>query len=73
MHSSGFTKRVLVLAMLAVPALCSQHEALSHSDAAFLKDASEGGMDEVSWENKKFGRRMFADHTKMNNELQALD
>jgi putative membrane protein len=81
--SSRFMTRVLVLALLAVPAVYSQHEALSHSDAAFLKDASEGGMDEVklgelaqqngaSESVKKFGRRMVADHTKMNNELQAL-
>jgi len=77
------TKRVLVVAMLAVPALYSQHDALSHSDAAFLKDAAEGGMDEVklgelaqqnglSDRVKKFGRHMADDHTKMNNELQAL-
>jgi len=82
-NSSALVKRVLVLALLAVPAAYSQHDALSHSDAAFLKDAAEGGMDEVklgelaqqhgaSDRVKKFGQRMVDDHTKMNGEVQAL-
>jgi len=81
--SLGLAKRVVALAMLAVPAAFSQHDALSHSDAAFLKDAAEGGMDEVklgelayqkgtSDRIKTFGQHMIDDHTKMNNELQAL-
>jgi putative membrane protein len=69
--------------MLAVPAAFSQHDVLSHSDTAFLKDAAEGGMDEVklgelaqqkstSDRVKKFSQHMIDDHTKMNNEVQAL-
>jgi putative membrane protein len=70
--------------MFATPLVYSQQATtVSHSDAAFLKDAGEGGMDEVklgqlAQQNgvnehvKKFGQHMVDDHSKMNNELQAL-
>jgi putative membrane protein len=82
--SCGIMKNVLIPAMFAAAlAYPQQAVTVSHSDAAFLKDGAEGGMDEVklgelALQNgvgdrvKQFGQRMVDDHTKMNNELQPL-
>ena len=82
--SSAFMKKFLVLAMFASPLAYSQQAAtVSHGDVAFMKDAAEGGMDEVKFGElarqngandhvKKFGQRMVDDHSKMNSDLTAL-
>jgi len=82
--SSAFVKKFLVLAMFASPLAYPQQAAtISHGDTAFLKDAAEGGVDEVKLGElarqngmndrvKKFGQRMVDDHSKMNKELMAL-
>lgn len=79
----GTAKKVLILAMVSAPFAFSQTPIMSHADSAFLKDAAQGGMDEVklgelsqhnaaSEQVKKFGQRMVDDHTKLNHEVQAL-
>lgn len=56
---------------------------LARSDERFMKDAAEGGMDEVklgemaqqnasSDHVKSFARRMVTDHAKLNHELRTL-
>ena len=66
-----------------ISSVCMLAADLSHSDASFLKDAAEGGLDEVrlgelatqnatSQEVKDFARRMMDDHSRMNNDLRVL-
>jgi putative membrane protein len=82
---SALFEPALLLALCAAPVAYSQKPALalSHSDSAFMKDAAEGGMDEVklgqlaamnsmSDRARTFGQKMVNDHTKLGNELQAL-
>lgn len=78
-------KKTLILALCAAPLAYSQHPAptVSHDDSAFVKDAAEGGMDEVRLGQlaqqksandrvKMFGKRMMDDHGKLGSELQTL-
>jgi putative membrane protein len=84
-------KNFLVLAAAAAMAICAHAQtragttplSITHQDSAFLKDAAEGGMDEVklgelalqnatSDRVKKFGRRMIDDHTRMGDEIKGL-
>jgi putative membrane protein len=61
----------------------SQPATISHEDTSFLRDAAEGGMDEVKLGElaqqsaandrvKKLGQKMVEDHSKLGNQLQAL-
>lgn len=84
---SGFIRVTGMVAMLALataaPARTS-HEATGSVDPkAFIKEAAVGGMAEVrlgklaqerasSDDVKDFGKRMVEDHTKVNQDLQAL-
>jgi len=63
-------------------ATSSKHTTKMISDAAFAREAAEGGIAEVklgqlaeekgsSQEVKDFGKRMVTDHTKVNDELKA--
>lgn len=77
-------RSLAVLAVCVAPLSFSQKAATpSHSDISFMKDAAEGGLDEVklgqlaqqkgaSDKVKMFGQRMVTDHSKANNELQML-
>jgi putative membrane protein len=84
MTPPGLARKVMVLAIFAAQAVyLQQAPTVSHGDSAFLKEAAEGGLDEVKLGNlaqqrgahervKKFGQQMVEDHTQMNSELQAL-
>ena len=78
---------VIVAAVVALsfqPLLEGQKAAtLSHSDSSFMTDAAEGGMNEVrlgelaqqkgsSEQVRAFGKRMVEEHSRLNNELQAI-
>jgi len=76
-------KAAAVLIALAVPVLGFGADALSHSDASFLKDAAEAGMYEVEGSKialqkatdpqvKAFAQQMIDDHTKAGQEVAAL-
>jgi putative membrane protein len=69
--------------LLAVSGLLWLTVSLSAADTAFLKDACQGGLMEMklgelaqtnaaSEEVKEFGRRMVADHGRMNQDVQEL-
>jgi putative membrane protein len=76
-------KSAFAMIALAVPVLAFGADALSHSDAAFLKDAAESGMYEVEGSKialqkstnpqvKAFAQQMIDDHTKANQDVAAL-
>ncbi len=83
------TKTFLLVAAVSAAAVVAQSRVgsmpttMSHQDTSFVKDAYEGGMDEVklgelalqnasSDRVKKFGQRMIDDHTRLNNDVQSL-
>jgi putative membrane protein len=83
--SERFVATALALALCGAPLANAQKpvRTLSSSDTTFMKDAAEGGMDEVrlgemaqqnaaSDRVKMFGEKMIDEHTKMGSELQAL-
>ena len=76
-------KSTLVLLAAALPLFAFGADALSHSDASFLKDAREAGLYEVQGSKvalqkgsdaqvKTFAQQMIDDHTKADQELEAL-
>ena len=78
-------KRTVLAAAVAfaLPAFALAADALSHTDSSFLKDAAESGLFEVQAAQiaqqkgndaqvKTFAQTMVDDHTKANQELQAL-
>ena len=88
-------QKARIVAVCAAPAAYSQKiptsasvngreaSTISHQDSSFMKDAAEGGMEEVKLGNlarqngssdrvKKFGQKMVNDHSKMNSDLQNL-
>jgi putative membrane protein len=77
------TRTSLALLALALPTLGFGADALSHSDSSFLKDAEEAGLYEVQGSKialekatdpqvKAFAQQMIDDHTKANQEVEAL-
>lgn len=76
----NFTKTSVFMIALA---LRLSADGLTHGDSSFLKDAAEGGLDEVRLgelavqkasnpEVKNFARKMMDDHGKMNDKVKAL-
>ncbi len=85
-------QKILVLTMLAATAPLAYPQtaaasartvSFSHRDSAFLKDAAQGGMDEVklgelaqqnaaSDRVRKYGQRLMADHNKMGEDVKIL-
>lgn len=83
--SNRLLRTAFVVSLCAAPLAYSQKFplTLNHGDSSFVKDAAEGGMDEVKLGQlaltnamnprvKMFGQRMVDDHTKLGNELQAV-
>jgi len=76
-------KTALALIALAVPVMGFGADALSHSDSSFLKDAEEAGLYEIEGSKialqkasdaqvKAFAQQTIDDHTKANQEVEAL-
>jgi putative membrane protein len=84
-------KNFLFLAAIAGMAALAQAQtrasitplSITHQDSSFLKEAAEGGMDEVklgelalqnasSDRVKQFGQHMIDDHTRMGDEIKGL-
>lgn len=90
MQSTRFVSgRLLTFGWVAVlaltPGVYGQKTAtsISHADSSFLKEAAEGGMNEVKLGEiakekatnqrvKKFAQRMVDDHSKVNDEVRTL-
>jgi putative membrane protein len=81
------TKRIGQCAILAAgffaASAYAQTPSVPSADESFMKDAADGGMDEVKLGQmaaqkasgarvKSFGQRMVRDHTRLNSQLQAL-
>jgi putative membrane protein len=73
----------VVLFALAVPVLGFGANSLSHADSSFLKDATEAGLYEIQGSKialdkatdpqvKSFAQHMIDEHTKANQEIEAL-
>lgn len=92
MRENRITKRTLIVAALAVTAFFGYAIALfgannttnlSSRDSSFLKDAAQGGMEEVklgqlaqqngaSERVKQFGEHMVKDHTAMGDDVKSV-
>ena len=73
----------LAVAALVLPVAAFSADALSHSDSSFLKDAAESGLFEIQAAKialdkgndpqvKSFAQQMIDDHTKANQDVEAL-